>query len=48
MWYQLETMLYRAQHYVTHLSRHEWMVVFAVVVVLGAFCMRGFGSRTDY
>jgi hypothetical protein len=26
----------------------EWLIVFAVVVVAGALCLRGFGSRTNY
>lgn len=30
------------------LSYREWMVVFAIGVGLGALCLRGFGSRTNY
>jgi len=30
------------------LNREEWLVVFAIVVVVGAYFLRGFGSRTGY
>lgn len=33
---------------VDHLSYHEWLVVLLGVVLWGLFCMRGFGSRTNY
>ena len=26
----------------------EWLLVLAGVIILGLFCMRGFGSRSDY
>lgn len=26
----------------------EWMITFACVVAWGAFCMRGYGSRSGY
>ena len=31
-----------------HLNFRGWMVVFAVAVALGALCLRGFGSRSNY
>lgn len=35
-------------HYMAHLKREEWAVVLVIVMLLGWFCMRGFGSRSDY
>jgi|GEM_PF-3016273 len=31
-----------------HLSREQWIAVSVVMLVLGLFFMRGFGSRTGY
>ena len=27
---------------------NEWLIVLGVLFVIGAFCMKGFGSRKDY
>ena len=32
----------------TRLTREEWVVVLAVVSVLGFLCMLGYGSRSKY
>jgi hypothetical protein len=32
----------------SRLSREEWVVVLAVVAVMGFLCMLGFGSRSKY
>lgn len=32
----------------SRLTREEWVVVLAVVSVLGFLCMLGFGSRSKY
>jgi hypothetical protein len=37
-----------SMRYLNHLGTWEWFVVLVAVLVLGLFCMRGFGSRTDY
>ena len=34
--------------HIDHLSPREWLYVLAGVVVVGLFCLRGFGSRSDY
>jgi hypothetical protein len=34
--------------YVYRMGTTEWFVVFIAVLLLGVYCMRGFGSRTDY
>ena len=33
---------------IMHMERDHWLIVFGVLVVIGVFCMRGFGSRTSY
>ena len=34
--------------YADHLSIQHWLVILLVAVVLGFFCLRGFGSRSNY
>ena len=34
--------------YFTRFDRNAWLVAFAVVVVVGSLCMRGFGSRKTF
>ncbi len=29
-------------------DRQQWLVVFLVIVVVGWYCLRGFGSREGY
>ena len=48
IWHHLHITIYKVQHHATHMDRQEWIVVFGVVVVIGALCLRGFGSRTKY
>jgi len=31
-----------------HLTTWQWFAVLLAVLILGIFCMRGFGSRTGY
>ena len=38
----------QAFNHVYGFDRQTWLYVFAAVVVVGALCLRGFGSRTDY
>jgi hypothetical protein len=38
----------RVTHYAGQLSRHEWIAVSVVILILGLVCMRGFGSRNNY
>ena len=35
-------------HWFAQLSREEWVVVLAVISVLGFLCMLGYGSRSKY
>lgn len=34
--------------YVERMDVQQWFFLLLVVVVLGAFCLRGFGSRSQY
>ena len=33
---------------IMQMERDHWLIVFGVLVTIGFFCMRGFGSRTSY
>jgi hypothetical protein len=48
MWHcinQLERMLSST---ISRLDTRDWLVFLAVVVAVGIFCMRGYGSRKNY
>jgi hypothetical protein len=34
--------------FIIGMDRNEWFVAFGILVLIGFFCMRGFGSRTSY
>jgi hypothetical protein len=44
MWYYVNN----AMRYINHFGTHEWMLLLLGALVLGAVCMRGFGSRSNY
>ena len=48
MWYKIECFVQPIFRCLSGLDREEWIMVFAGALVLGYFCMKGFGSRTDY
>jgi len=33
---------------INHLDARQWLYVLVGVVFVGLFCLRGFGSRSDY
>jgi hypothetical protein len=35
-------------HQIVNMDRNEFLVACGVLLVIGLFCMRGFGSRTTY
>ncbi len=35
-------------HYASRLAPQEWLLVLIVVIGIGALCLRGFGSRSQY
>ena len=46
MWY---TNLYRtAFDRIEHLDFHQMSLLVVAIVVFGFYCLRGFGSRSDY
>ncbi len=34
--------------YIERMNPTAWLVLFAVVVIIGVICLRGFGSRAEY
>jgi hypothetical protein len=37
-----------ALQWIDHLDRNAWLLVLCGVLAIGAFCLRGFGSRSNY
>lgn len=37
-----------ASRWMNGLDKQEWLMVLVGVVVIGFFCLRGFGSRSGY
>jgi hypothetical protein len=37
-----------ATNWVNHLDRQAWLFVLCTVLVIGAYFLRGFGSRSNY
>jgi hypothetical protein len=35
-------------HAISHMNTSHWVAVMVVAMAFGAFCMRGFGSRSAY
>jgi hypothetical protein len=44
----VETAWKESLHWVSHLDRNGWFLVFCVALAVGAFWLRGFGSRSKY
>ena len=44
----LSRLINQGMRYVEGLDRQEWLVVLVISVLLGALCLRGFGSRSSY
>ena len=38
----------QALHWIYRLDRQAWFLILCGVLLLGALCLRGFGSRTHY
>jgi hypothetical protein len=45
MWDKVERTFGEAIRMTGHLGREQWIFVFAVALVIGAFLLRGFGSQ---
>lgn len=37
-----------ALRHISHFGPQEWLLTLIAVVIIGALCMRGFGSRSSY
>jgi hypothetical protein len=44
----VEQLIRNSLRSVEHFDKQDWMLVMVAVLVLGAFCLRGFGSRSNY
>ncbi|HET6881682.1 MAG TPA: hypothetical protein VFI31_16070 [Pirellulales bacterium] len=44
----VSTFVQTAMSHLAHVGPRGWFVGFVVTLVLGAICMRGFGSRSSY
>jgi hypothetical protein len=38
----------QALRYASHLEPQHWVIIFVVLIGVGAFFLRGFGSRAKY
>jgi len=45
VWHQISNAAFR---WAESLSMSHWLLVLLGVVAVGAFCMKGFGSRSNY
>lgn len=48
MGYYIESTFNQASRWLEQMTATDWFIAFVVVVVVGCFCMRGFGSRSNY
>ncbi len=48
MWNKIDSLCRPLFKLFQSLNREEWIVVFVIVLAVGYFCMRGFGSRAKY
>jgi len=45
MWNHVSNTVFR---WAESLNMSQWLLVLLVVVAVGAFCLKGFGSRSNY
>lgn len=45
---RVDKLIHNALRSVEHFDKQDWMFVMIAVLVLGALCLRGFGSRSNY
>jgi hypothetical protein len=48
MWNHVRNALSPIFKWTGKLDESEWFFIFVAVVVVGLFCLRGFGSRSSY
>lgn len=39
---------YYVMHWADRLRPQEWLLILAVAIIVGAICLRGFGSRKKF
>jgi hypothetical protein len=44
----MSRLINEAMSWANRLDSDQWLIVLIVVTVIGAWCMRGFGSRAKY
>ena len=48
MWGYLRDIFVPIFRWTGNLTMSQWFLIFMAVVIVGVFCLRGFGSRSDY
>ncbi len=48
MWRNIDSAMRPLFRLCQNLDREQWVIVFAVALTVGYFCLRGFGSRSKY
>jgi len=44
----LQRLYSRILHYAGNLEPHHWIILLVVLILIGLFCLKGFGSRANY
>lgn len=44
----MEQFYREVMRFIQHMDTQEWVLALIGVVIVGLFCMRGFGSRSNY
>jgi hypothetical protein len=39
---------YQLMHYANRLSPQQWVIGLTITLLIGIFCLRGYGSRSNY
>jgi hypothetical protein len=48
MWDYFHQLERETMSIVVQMERNHWLILLGVLMAVGFFCMRGFGSRTSY
>lgn len=48
MYQYIDRFFQGASRCLDHMTPTQWFVALVVVLVVGGFCLRGFGSRSNY
>jgi hypothetical protein len=39
---------HNVMHFLENMNTQEWLLLLGGAILVGAFCLRGFGSRSNY